>query len=71
MKSVIDLEKVVSCGNVTLCFSDSSGYYVSVVDGVHTATKEFGFGAKAFIEARKQMEASTGKSFKDIRKGVA
>lgn len=68
VSSPLDIYHTV--GGTSIGF-DNGGYFI-IHQGDDCEIKTYyGFGVKAFKEARQDMESRTGLTFKEIRQGVA
>ena len=58
-------------GGTSIGFDKSGGYFIIHQGDDREIKTYYGFGVKAFKEARQEMESRTGLTFKEIRQGVA
>lgn len=59
-----------TAGGTSIGFDKSGGYFIIHQGDDREIKTYYGFGVKAFKEARKDMESRTGLTFKEIRQGV-
>lgn len=57
-------------GGTSIGFDKSGGYFIIHQGDDREIKTYYGFGVKAFKEARQDMENRTGLTFKEIRQGV-
>lgn len=57
-------------GGVAIGFDKIGGYFIIHQGDDRKIKTYYGFGVKAFKEARQDMESRTGLTFKEIRQGV-
>lgn len=58
-------------GGTSIGFDKGGGYFIIHQGDDRDIKTYYGFGVKAFKEARQDMENRTGLTFKEIRQGVA
>lgn len=68
VSSPLDIYHTV--GGVSMGFDQSGGYFIIHQGDEREIKTSYGFGVKAFKEARQEMESRTGLTFKEIRQGV-
>ena len=57
-------------GGASIGFDKCGGYFIIHQGDDREVKTSYGFGVKAFKEARQEMESRTGLTFKEIRQGV-
>ena len=68
VSSPLDIYHTV--GGTSIGFDKSGGYFIIHQGDDREMKTYYGFGVKAFKEARQDMESRTGLTFKEIRQGV-
>ena len=68
VSSPLDIYHTV--GGTSIGFDKSGGYFIIHQGDDREIKTSYGFGVKAFKEARQDMESRTGLTFKEIRQGV-
>ena len=68
VSSPLDIYHTV--GGTSIGFDKSGGYFIIHQGDDREIKTSYGFGVKAFKEARQEMESRTGLTFKEIRQGV-
>ena len=60
-----------TAGGTSIGFDKDGGYFIIHQGDDREIKTYYGFGVRAFKEARQDMESRTGLTFKEIRQGVA
>ena len=68
VSSPLDIYHTV--GGTSIGFDKICGYFIIHQGDDREIKTSYGFGVKAFKEARQEMESRTGLTFKEIRQGV-
>ena len=68
VNSTLDIYHTV--GGTSIGFDKIGGYFILHQGDDREIKTSYGFGVKAFKEARQEMESRTGLTFKEIRQGV-
>lgn len=63
------LDIYYAVGGNSIGFDKSGGYFIIHQGDDREIKTYYGFGVKAFKEARQEMESRTGLTFKEIRQG--